>query len=341
MEKHLLLISTGGTIASVQTRQGLSPCPDDELLHAACRCPPDCSLTLKQLFALDSSNIQPEEWLQLAEFIASQSGRYDGIVVTHGTDTMAYTAGILSFMLCGIQIPVVLTGSQIPLGQPFSDAPMNLQCALYAAASSIRGVFLAFAGKLILGCRAVKTRTCGMNAFESINYPLIGQVSLHGLDIYEHTLPAAVRQSFRIRVSDRVFLLKLTPGLDPAILDSVVALGYRAVVIEAFGIGGVHFLHRNFCRKIAQLSACGIVIVITSQCLYETSDLTQYEVGRAALAAGAVSAGDMTSEAAFTKLMWLLAQYHDRDELIYRFTTQLCGEITPPIKPLNGEKTVP
>ncbi len=330
MEKHLLLISTGGTIASVPTRQGLSPCTDDSLLRAACQCPPGCCLTLKQLFALDSSNIQPEEWLQLAEFIASQSGRYDGIVVTHGTDTMAYTAGILSYMLCGIHIPVVLTGSQIPLGQPFSDAPMNLQCALHAAASPIRGVFLAFAGKLMLGCRAVKIRTCGMNAFESINYPLIGQVSLHGLDIYENALPTPVHQPFRIQVSDRVFLLKLTPGLDPAILDAVMALGYRAILIEAFGIGGVHFLHRNFCQKIAQLSSRGIVIVISSQCLYEKSDLTQYEVGRVALAAGAVSAGDMTSEAAFTKLMWLLSQYRERDEIIQHFVSPLCGEIAFP-----------
>ena len=169
-----------------------------------------------------------------------------------------------------------------------------------------------------------------MNAFESINYPLIGQVSLHGLDIYENALPTPVHQPFRIQVSDRVFLLKLTPGLDPAILDAVMALGYHAILIEAFGIGGVHFLHRNFCQKIAQLSSRGIVIVISSQCLYEKSDLTQYEVGRVALAAGAVSAGDMTSEAAFTKLMWLLSQYRERDEIIQHFVSPLCGEIAFP-----------
>lgn len=328
MEKRLLLVSTGGTISSVPTRQGLSPRTDMTLLLAACQCPPGCQLDIQRLFSLDSSNIQSEEWLQLAKFIAEQCNHYDGIIVTHGTDTMAYTAGILSFMLCGIQIPVVLTGSQIPLGQPFSDAPLNLVCAIHAAASPIKGIFLAFGGKLILGCRAVKTRTCGMDAFESINYPLIGEVSLQGLVIHKDALPVINTQRFQIQVSDRVFLLKLTPGLDPTILDAIVALGYRAIMIEAFGIGGIHFLHRNFCEKISELYKGGIAIVVTSQCLYEKSDLTKYEVGRIALAAGAISAGDMTSEAAFTKLMWILAGYHDRDEIVRRFTEPLCGEVT-------------
>ena len=171
--KHILLLTTGGTIASRPTDEGLAPEMDGEDL--ARRIPfltDSYTVTVRDILHLDSSNIQPEEWQLIARAVYAERTGYDGIVVTHGTDTMAYTASVLSFMLRGIPIPVVLTGSQLPIEHPLTDALENLRIAFAMACSGAAGVFVAFDRKVILGCRAVKTRTKDFDAFESVNWPL-------------------------------------------------------------------------------------------------------------------------------------------------------------------------
>lgn len=326
----ILILATGGTIASDLTENGLAPeLSVSDIVSGSLHNLPDCRIDCRDILALDSSNIQPEQWQTIAREVAAAWQSYDGIVVTHGTDTMGYTASALSYMLRNIPIPVVLTGSQLPFVHPLTDATDNIRCAVAMAMTGKPGVFLAFDRRVMLGCRGVKVRTSGFDAFESINYPAVARVTGSGLEVREELLPP-LRGKFRLEdeLDTRVFLLKLTPGMDPRIFDLLVQAKYRGVLIEAFGAGGLHYVNRDLYGKLEMLHQADIPVVVASQCLYEKSDLSKYEVGKLALERGVISAQDMTSEAAFTKLMWVLARTSGVENVRRFFQTDLCHEIT-------------
>ena len=322
MPPKITLLATGGTIASLQTPFGLAPAMRAEDLLSACpKLRGLCDITARDVFSLDSSNIQPEEWQILAQAIREAALTCEGIVITHGTDTMAYTASALSFMLRGLSVPVVLTGSQLPLWHPHSDAQSNLTEAFAAAASAPCGVYICFHYKVIYGTRAVKMRTLGFDAFDSINAPAVGYFDAEGLHMPARDLMTAPGEAMippeeNLIIDPRVFLLKLVPGTDPEIFRHVMRAGYQGLVIEAFGLGGLHYIRRNLLESLEALSDQGILTFVTTQCLYEKADFSIYEVGRKVLKNSIWGAHDMTTESALTKLMWVLGDKEKRLPLI-------------------------
>lgn len=191
MPKKILIVNTGGTLSSVKSSKGLVPgMRSDDMLEELRMVSRNLELETEDFCSLDSANIGPKDWSGLAEMIARKSYDYQGIVVIHGTDTMAYTSSMLAFMLQNIAIPVVITGSQLSIANPVADALENCRCGIHMAASGYPGVFVAFNRKVILGCRASKVRTMSFDAFESINYPYVGEISSLGLRVYERNLIA-------------------------------------------------------------------------------------------------------------------------------------------------------
>ncbi len=329
-KKKILLLTTGGTIASLPGGDGLEPHRSEVMERELNQLRTYYDITVDDVICLDSSNIRPEEWQLIARRIFEERAGFDGIVVSHGTDTMAYTASAISFMLPNIDLPVVFTGSQLPLADMLSDGPDNLRTAFAMAAAGYPGVFLAFDRKVMLGCRAVKVRASGFSAFESVNARYAAQVSNRGLVVDTRVLPAIHGEAaLRPEISQSVFLLKLTPGLNPAVFEMLAAMGYRGIVIEAFGLGGVNVLHKGL-RGIRRAVEDGISVVVTTQCLYDSANLEVYQVGSKLLELGVIQGRDMTSEAAMTKLMWAIGQGMNPEEISELFQNNLSGEITAP-----------
>ena len=326
--KQILLLTTGGTIASLPGADGLEPRRSQVMEREISQLRTYYDIFVRDVMCLDSSNIRPQEWQSIARHVFEARENFDGIVISHGTDTMAYTASAVTFMLPNINLPVVFTGSQLPLADVLSDGPDNLRTAFAMAASGQPGIFLAFDRKIMLGCRAVKVRASGFSAFESVNARYAGLVSNRGLVLDARVLPKADGvPALMDAISPNVFLLKLTPGLAPDIFDALVHMGYKGIVIEAFGLGGVNVLHEGV-QGIRRAVEQGISVVVTTQCLYDSSDLRVYQVGNKLLDMGVIQGRDMTSEAAMTKLMWALGQGMDSTQIAELFKKSLAGEIT-------------
>ena len=242
--KRILLIATGGTIASTEDGNGLSPAlTGEELAQSVPEISGLCELDVVQPMNIDSTNMRPSDWMRIRDVIVEGYADHDGFVILHGTDTMSYTAAALSYLIQDSPKPIVLTGSQKPMGNPFTDAKLNLyQSLLYALDEHSHDVSIVFGGVAIAGTRARKQRTMSFNAFISVNYPPIAYIrndrvvrnGLHGTHQGENPV------RFYDSIDPRVFVLKLTPGVNPGILDAL-ADSYDAVILETFGkIGRAH-----------------------------------------------------------------------------------------------------
>lgn len=317
--KKLLLLATGGSIASVEGVEGLAPKLDaNDLLSFLQDKQPRYEIESKLLMNIDSTNMQPESWVQIAEAVYENYEKYDGIVISHGTDTMGYTSAALSYMLQNVNKPIVITGSQIPINFKKTDAKKNVVDAIRFACEDIGGVFLVFDGRVIRGTRAVKIRTKSYDAFESINHPYVAHI--HDAEVrYVSAMPSKSNKSHKkvkldASLSPDVFLLKLVPGTKPELFDYLKTL-YKGIIIESFGIGGIPFQGRNLLPKIKELIESGVAVVITTQCLEEGEDVSLYEVGRKVTQDHIILTGDMNTEAIVAKLMWVLGKTEDLGEV--------------------------
>ncbi|WP_297488736.1 asparaginase [Thermococcus sp.] len=303
---RILIIGTGGTIASAMTERGYkAELGIDEILsRAGIKKSDGVKIDTEDVLNLDSTLIQPEDWVIIGKAVFRALGEYDGIVITHGTDTLAYTSSALSFMLRNVPVPVVLTGSMLPITEPGSDAPRNVKTALTFAVKGLPGIYVAFMDKIMLGTRASKVHSLGLNAFQSINYPDVAYVK--GNDVIVRHRPAlpSGEPSFDPKIEPNVTYLRLTPGLSPEAFLRV-AEESKGVVLEGYGAGGIPYRGRNLLEAVSEVAG-EKPVVMTTQALYGGVDLTRYEVGRRALEAGVIPAGDMTKEATLTKLMYAL-----------------------------------
>ena len=311
--KRILMLGTGGTIACVSSADGLVPALDGP---AMIRLVPEleevCAIETKQILNLDSSNLSPEHWQIIAKAIAANYENYDGFVITHGTDTMAYTAAALSQMLHNCQKPVVLTGAQLPIQAEGSDAPNNIYHAFLAATSPLKGVALVFGDLVIHGAHAKKLYTQNFNGFASINREPLATIGHNHLFWQKGALQGGGygegEFSINTQLETKIAVVKIIPGATPDILDYYVKKGYKGLIIEGFGAGGVPNGDNNWLPKLEQVLKQGLQVVCTTQCLYDGVHLDTYPMGILAERLGARSAGLDTIETALIKLMQELAQ---------------------------------
>ena len=307
--RKVLIISTGGTFNCVETDIGLQPqFNESELREKLKPVSEECDLSFENLFNIDSANIQPKHWKLISDCISKHYKSEDGIIIIHGTDTLAYTSSMLSHMLKGIPIPIIITGSQLSISNPIADALENMRLSIYMAKNKYPGVYVAFNRKIMLGKYVSKTHSKSFNAFESINHPNIAEVDAYGLKIDEKLIPK-VDPFFRVKnnICEKVFLLKLTPGLNPDIMDYLIEKEYKGIIIESYGLGGLPNSEGNdFASKCKVAIEKGIKIIILSQCTYDGVDLNVYETGLKLKDSGIISMPLSTKEFAYTRLMWEL-----------------------------------
>jgi L-asparaginase len=339
MNKKVLIIYTGGTI-------GMAVDPDTNALvpfdfEKISRKVPELkkfdfginSISFNPI--VDSSEMSPEIWGKLVKIIEENYSSYDGFVVLHGTDTMAYTASALSFMLHNLQKPVILTGSQLTRGAIRTDGKENLLTALEIAAAHkneqalVPEVCIYFQDKLFRGNRTTKYNAEHFRAFRSDNYPPLAEVGLHIKYNYPYIRYTTLNGTFSVstRMDNNISLLKIFPGINEHVIRSVLdAPGIRGVVLETYGSGNAP-TSQWFMKALRDAIDRGVVIINVTQCLAGDVEMWRYETGRHLLNMGVVSGYDITTEAALTKLMFLLGNSASMEELKMNLNRSLKGEI--------------
>jgi L-asparaginase len=334
MRKKVCLIHTGGTIGMAGTENGYAPRKGfiKSILSGM------SELNSEEIPAfdlieydplLDSSNISVREWVKIAQDIKDKYDDYDGFVILHGTDTMAYTASALSFMLEGLSKPVILTGSQIPLCEIRNDARDNLITSLMIAGNyHVPEVCLFFGNKLLRGNRATKISSDELIAFDSPNYPALGEAGVR-IVVNEHVIreggPELKLSKFE---PQQIAVLKIFPGIQFEIFENILTTNLKGIVFEAFGAGNIPENKGALNRILEKAEENGTVIVVCTQCLRGSAMIGEYETSLSFARAGAVSGYDMTVEAAVTKLYYLLSLNYDHDMVKKLMGTNLRGEMS-------------
>ena len=305
----------------------LAPCADsNSLVDNVPELRTIAEIDVLSLANIDSSNLQPHFWISVAKGIYDRFDSYDGFVVTHGTDTLSYTSGILSFMLQELGKPVVITGSQVPLDDIGSDGRANLINAFRVATTNISGVLVVFGSLVIRGTRAKKTSAFDLQAFTSANAPPIGSIGLSikfENDIQERSRKKCLFQPF---LQPDVAMVPVYPGIKPEVL-SYLASNHHGVVLEGYGPGNIPTDEKSLVPAIMEATSRNVPVVVCTQCLVGSTEMEVYQVGRAALNAGAIPAMDMTPETTLVKLMWVLGQTVDIKTVASLMQKSIAGEL--------------
>lgn len=305
--KKILLIATGGTIASKKSENGLKPqITPEELLEFIPQVQNICKVETVQLLNLDSSNMEPKHWKKIVHCIKEHYADFDGFVIAHGTDTMAYTAAAISYMVQNSTKPIVITGAQKPIDLEITDAKSNLiDSFLYAADDKSQGVQIVFDGKVIAGTRAKKVRSKSYNAFSSIDYPCLAMIQDMNIMRYIPMLSYEEDVSFYEEMNENVYLMKLIPGIKSGILETIFSI-YDCIIVESFGVGGIpKSLSDDFFRLCQQHPEK--IVIMATQVAHEGSDMTVYEVGHDMKKnCRFLESYDMTLESVIAKTMWML-----------------------------------
>lgn len=313
--KKILFIATGGTIASRRSDSGLKPqITPQELLEYIPQVKDICQIEAIQLLNLDSSNMEPEHWKLIVHTIREQYEAYDGFVIAHGTDTMAYTAAALSYMIQNSRKPIVITGAQKPIDLEITDAKSNLlDSFLYASDAASQGVSIIFDGKVIAGTRAKKVRSKSYNAFSSIDYPYLAVIQDLNIMRYIPMIPYEEEVRFYEKLDENIYLMKLIPGIKPRVLSSIFE-NYDCVIVESFGVGGIPHSIADAFYELCQKHPDKLVVMAT-QVAHEGSDMTVYEVGHDMKKnCRFLESYDMTLESVIAKTMWILGNFPGEQE---------------------------
>lgn len=325
---RIKILFAGGTIGMIRNRQtgALEPAQDlESILQLIPELQSEMKMEFQNVMNLDSTNMKPDDWSTLAKIIKQQYANYDGFVVAQGTDTLAYTASALSFALQNLSKPVICTGAIMPLNELGSDGRNNLIYACRIAVSDLAEVAIVFGDKIIRGNRATKYKEGMFDVFQSLKFPLLGEIQ-RPIKLNEWRKKRRKRiPQFITRFNNKVAVIKLFPGFQPEYLQGMIDFGIQGLVLEGFGPGNIP---HNLIEILKKAIDRGIAIMVTTQMEEGQTNLAAYAVGYNALQVGVIEAKDMTTEACVTKLMWCLAQTQDPHELRTMMSTDYCGEIT-------------
>ncbi|HAE38629.1 MAG TPA: L-asparaginase 1 [Candidatus Riflebacteria bacterium] len=326
---RVLLVTTGGTITMLRGANGsLYPCEDaGKLLEYIPELSMLAEIDILPLANIDSSDITPAIWLTIANAVYQRMKEYDGFVVTHGTDTMCYTASALSFMLQELSKPVIITGSQVPLEEIGSDGRSNLINAVRVAISDLAEVAVVFGTLIIRGTRAKKTSVFDMQAFVSVNDVPLGTIGL-AIKFSSFAKTRGRRKPMlRTSLNENVALIPVYPGIRPEIIDYIAGI-HDGIVLEGYGAGNIPTSgEKSLIPAISSAIARNVPVVVCTQCIVGSTEMELYQVGRAALEAGAIPAMDMTPEATLVKLMWVLGQTDDMGSIESMMQKCFVGEL--------------
>ncbi len=331
MSRKVLLLHTGGTLGMRPTEPHKTLAPDEfgaTVLEQVPELTQIAEIEARVLFNLDSSDIRPEHWMALAAEVERARGTVDGIVITHGTDAMAYTATALSYLLRGLDLPVILTGSQRPLADARTDGRANLVVAVDLALRQVPEVSIYFDGLLLRGNRTTKSSSFAFDAFVSPNFLPLAEV---GTEVRMVHPPLTPTEPFHLAGSfdPRVAVMRLVPGQNATVLRALARADLAALLLVAFGSGNLPYERRATAEAVQELVEAGVVVAIGSQSPNGRVDLDRYQGGRLAREVGAVGTCDMTVEAAIVKLMYLAGSLGDPQRIREALPVSIAGELTP------------